>query len=260
MGETLNFPRDTERRKYFVPECREHGAKLELRTLIWLIERYTSVGDRILDPMSGIGTIHYAATMGRYTVAIELDGRFAEIQRMNIEKLGQTRGFTAITSLMEMDCRRALPFPQGFIDTVIFSPPYGNVMKGKKSPKMQYRHVHTGYGDQEANIGNMAVYPMYLEAMKVVYKLCNQSLKLGSLLILIVKDYVEGGERKHCSRDNLRVCLESGFILSEWHKRYTDPRIYQIISRQKREEAGTDRGELHIDYEDILVFKKSLEA
>jgi len=90
MGETLDFKRDVNRKLYFVDESREHGAKLELRTFEWLVNRYTSPGDTILDPMSGIGTVHFAATIDRRTWAIELAERFVEIQHMNMDKLDHT--------------------------------------------------------------------------------------------------------------------------------------------------------------------------
>ena len=106
MGEYLDYQRDTLRYKYFVGESKEHQAKLELRTYEWLVEKYTEPGDIILDPMSGIGTVHFAASMGRSTIGIELSPRFAEIQRMNIEMIRLTAGIHADTLVLEGDCRR----------------------------------------------------------------------------------------------------------------------------------------------------------
>jgi len=266
MGETLDYQRDTERKKYFVAECKEHDAKLELRTFKWLVEKYSKPGDTILDPMSGIGTVHFAATMGRHTIAVEIAPRFVEIQHMNIRRLEETLGLTGRTMVLEMDCRRALPLPVGTVDLVIFSPPYSSVEKhgqthGFREESGELMNVGTlGYSDQQANIGNLTVYPLYLEAMRHVYIACNRSLVLSQRLISVTKDMVKGGERVYIGKDNIRICMEAGFQLEDWHLRRTPRGIRQIVPQRRRQEKGTDRPELNISTEDLLVFRKAREV
>lgn len=256
MGVTLNFPRDVLRRRYFVPEASQHGAKLEIRTFMWLVNVYTKLDDTILDPMSGVGTVHMAAIIGRNTIAIELVPEFIEIQKASIEKMRQEAGLKGTVELLEGDCRRFLPLPIGRVDTIIFSPPYGDVMLGKSKKTLEVRPVAAGYSDQDANIGNIPVYPLYLEAMKEVYRLCNRSVRVGATMVIITKDYVKSQKRVYCSKDNIRLATEVGWELKDWHLRYTDPRIFQIISRQRRKESAVENPELDIDYEDLLVFSK----
>jgi len=250
----LNYPRDVERYKYFVRESTEHGAKLELRTFRWLVETFTKVGDIILDPMAGIGTAFLAATMGRNVVCIELSGRFVEIQRLNIAELNRTLGINGSTVVLQGDCRVYLPIP---VDAIIFSPPYGSVQKlQKESDFLKRKHISMGYDAQEANIGNISIYPAYLEAMKEVYRLCLDCVQAGGVLILVTKDYIKARERVFVSSDNVRVAVEVGWTFSDWHRRYTDPKLFQIKSWEKRVEEGTDKAELRITYEDLLVFRK----
>lgn len=270
MGEILNYPRDVDRYKYFVRESNKHQAKLEVRTFKWLVERYTRPGDTILDPMSGIGTVHYAATMGRNTIAIEISPEFANIQWENVQKLQETLGIPEGIDIQVLvgDCRRFLPIggPETFHtnqtkpNVIIFSPPYGDLWKASTSEKTKFqqeKHINIGYDLQDANVGNITVYPLYLAAMKEIYKLCNRSLEPGHFMVLITKDYVKGGQRVYVSKDNIMVAYQVGFELIEWHQRYTDPKIFQIKARENRAaKGGVHKPELDIDFEDILVLQK----
>jgi modification methylase len=271
MGEILDFKRDTLRKRYSVPEHREHGAKLEVRTFMWLVEKYTKPGDIILDPMSGIGTVHIAATMGRHTIAVELSPRFVEIQRMNIEKLQEEHGLTADYWILPGDCRRWLPLQEAEInmntppapaDAIIFSPPYADVEKAGMTSGFTEKdgsHMNVGafgYDDQQANVGNITVYPLYLDAMRHIYKVCNQSLEMGGPLIIVTKDKVKNNRRVYISKDNIRMALENGFDMEDWHRRDAGIAIRQIVPQRRRIEKGTDRPELLIQYEDLIVMRK----
>jgi len=264
MGEVLDFPRDNLRYKYFVRESNQHQAKLECQTFQWLVEKYTNPGDTILDPMSGIGTVHLAATMGRNTIAIEISPEFVGLQWENVQKLTEVLGIPdgVDVQVLEGDCRRFLPLSEP-ASAVIFSPPYGSLWKASAAPKSKFaeeKHINIGYDLQDANVGNISTYPLYLSAMKEIYKSCNQSLKMGSYLISVTKDYVKGGQRVYVSKDNMVQLIAAGFQLTDWHFRYTDPKIFQIKARSLREEKGTGRAELDIDYEDILVCQKVEEV
>lgn len=281
MGEILDYPRDILRRKYFVPEHVEHQAKLEVQTYIWLVEHYTQPGDIILDPMSGIGTVHFAATMGRHTVGIEISERFYEIQQWNLAKFDDELGLNAGSIIYLGDCRRFLPltgWPASFgsmesqvqqalaerhqkADIVIFSPPYADLWKTtKKSAFHEEKHINIGYSDDAGNIGNITNYPLYLAAMREVYSLCNRSLKPGGRLITVTKDYVRARQRVYISKDNVACCLDAGFQVEDWHFRYTDPKVFQIGARKERAESGIDLPELDIDYEDVIVLQKVKEV
>jgi SAM-dependent methyltransferase len=285
MGEILNYPRDILRRKYFVQESVEHQAKLEIQTFKWLVEHYTTPGDVILDPMSGIGTVHFAATMGRHTIAIEISDRFFDLQQMNIQRMQETLGMSGCSIVYHGDCRRFLPIGNNFapsfvyqpnvapgeqsplglkleqqnylVDAVIFSPPYGDLWKTtKKTAFHEEKHLNIGYSDDAGNVGNITVYPLYLAAMTEIYRLCWASLKPGGVLVTVTKDYVKNHQRVYISKDNIRCCIDAGFQMEDWHFRYTDPKIFQLQSRKRRAEANIDIPELDIDYEDLIVLRK----
>jgi modification methylase len=285
----LDYPKDSLRYKYFVRESNQHQAKLELRTFMELVNIYTEVGDTILDPMSGIGTIHLANYLGRHTVAIELVPEFVELQRANIAymrsvweddielfmELGSFKDFALDASeigdnhIYGGDCRRHLPFPEtdntGMVDAVIFSPPYGSLWsfsaKQRESKVMQEKNYTVGYDDSVANVGNIQNYPHYLTSMSIIYGKCFESLKPGGVLVTVCKDYLHQGRRVPCSRDNLRLCMDAGFFVEDWHFRNagTQNNPFSKGSREKRIASGKHKPELDIEYEDILVLRKPKE-
>jgi DNA modification methylase len=255
---------------------------MELRTFWWCVINYTKPGDIILDPMSGVGTIHSANFLGRNTVSCEIVPEFAELQRLNrnhmvdIWKSGEflanwpdeleekpipNTSFPGDWKLYEGDCRQYLPL-ENPIDAVIFSPPYGNLWSMSKADKdskiAKEKNYVVGYNDDIANIGNLDNYVHYLQAMKIVYRKCYESLKPGGLLVTVVKDYIAGGRRVYCSRDNLKLCLEVGFQMHAWHLR--DASLVQSPfsagNKAKRIAAGKHTLELEINAEDIMVVRK----
>ena len=232
--QVLNYPRDNLRFQYFVRESVEHGAKLELQTYEWLIHEYTKRGDTILDPMSGIGTVHYANLVGRNTIGIELHDRFMEIQQMNIvmlRNIAQERRIIPGEAYTHLgDARRYLSgsgLSMQSADIIIFSPPYGSVFKkpAQRHEMFKEKSIYKGYGEEFANIGNIPVYTIYLQSMQEIYKLCRDSLPDDGLMILITKDYVKSRVRVQVSVDTIRICMEVGFKLVDWHYRIVNPSI-----------------------------------
>lgn len=216
MGEILNYPRDILRRKYFVPEHTEHQAKLEVQTYIWLVEKYTSPGDIILDPMSGIGTVHFAATMGRHTVGIEISERFYEIQQWNLAKFDEVVGLTGGSLIYWGDCRRFLPltgWPASF---------------GNMEPQVQQALAER---QQKADIVIFCLDPKSLILTHNFTWQPLEDLKIGDTIVG-VDEYPEGEGRSRLLRptqiedktthtlDTFQITLEDGreLICSGEHK------------------------------------------
>ena len=259
---------------------------MELRTFIWCVKRYTKVGDTILDPMSGTGTIHFANFMGRSTVGIELVPRFAEMQErnwQNLHRLWEEDKFYDLQtdeewdhkydpeiistmdipshSILQGDCRRHLPLRTN-VQAVIFSPPYGNLWKFSEAQRtskvaLEKKYV-VGYDDSDANVGNYDNYTAYTNAMRLVYAKCLESVQSGGIMVTIVKDYVKGGRRVNCSRDNWRVALEAGWQHHEWHLRDASMTSspFQVKAKADRIAKGKHTRELEVTTEDIIVLRK----
>ncbi len=285
MTEILDYPRDDLRYKYFVKESNQHQAKMELRTFKWIVEHYTKPGQTILDPMSGVGTVHFANFMGRHTHAIELVPDFVELQKANIKNMlslwtqdhfyewmdswdytvGGFLSYPLGTPQIHLgDSKRILASFTGQpnIDAVIFSPPYGSLwaysQPNRDSKIAQEKNYLVGYDQDTAQVGNLKNYTQYLTAMGLIYQGCYDALKPGGVLVTVVKDYIEKGKRVLCSRDNLKLCIAAGFKMEDWHFRRADivQSPYSKGNRDKRIAAGKHTVDLDINYEDILVVRK----
>lgn len=279
----LPWPRDELRYRLHTRESNQHQAKMEIRTYLWCVMRYSQPGDTIMDPMSGVGTLHLANYFGRHTVGIELVQDFVSIQHANIQRTAelyqadklygvippddwsiiQPNGMEEIglNQTIRGDCRAELPLDKP-VHAVIFSPPYGDLWSynstSRDSTIAKEKNYVVGYDDSVANVGNYNNYTQYLTAMGIIYKKCLEALKPGGVLVTIVKDYIKGGKRIYCSRDNLRKCLEAGFEMHEWHLRDTSIQNNPFSARNKanRIAKGTHNPELEIKAEDILVVRR----
>ena len=127
---TLRFKRDTSfRNDLFTPESFAHPAKMDSQLLLWIVERYTQLGETILDPMFGSGTTMLACMLGRNVIGVELEQKFVDMAKANWEKvrqrpqLGSEMGECQI---IQGDARQL----EGLVDKVITSPPYTNRMDG----------------------------------------------------------------------------------------------------------------------------------
>ena len=257
---------------------------MELRTYLWCVMKYTKTGDTILDPMSGVGTVHLATMLSRNSIGIELMPNFVDLQLQNISKFQHTDAHQSLSDIineitpfgvqagwelfpgigsyriLQGDCRRHLPLDKP-VDAVIFSPPYGDLWtqsKGEKSKVELEKNYNVGYGLSDANVGNYKVYPQYLKAMEIIYGKCFDSLKPGGILVTVVKDYIKSARRVYCSADNLKVCCKVGFVPYEWHLRDTSVQNnpFSAGNRAKRIAAGKHNKELDIMAEDIIVVRR----
>lgn len=263
--EFWDWPRDPDRYKLFPDEAKEHPAKMNTRMFLRLMELYSKPGDTILDPMSGIGTVHMAAWHGRHTVGLELNPRFAEIQRLAYEGTlpkAYGRSATGTIAVLVGDCRRLLPLPViGFplVDAVIFSPPYGNTIKagrtaGFKRNESDKASASTSYGGDPASVGELDM-ASYGIAMKIIYEKILGSMKPGAFMVTVTQDFVRQRKRVPVTQHNIRVAMEAGFPPPvDWHKRNSPGGLGAQVERVERRELGIVIEEN--TEEDAVVFRK----
>lgn len=80
MINEIKFKRDTAfRQDMFTPESFAHPAKMDSQLFIWIVEKFTQLGDTILDPMAGSGTALLACMMGRNVILVELEEKFCDM-------------------------------------------------------------------------------------------------------------------------------------------------------------------------------------
>jgi hypothetical protein len=103
------------------------------------------------------------------------------------------------------------------------------------------------YSKDPRNIGRLNTF-LYNQNMERVYRLCYQSLLPGGTLTIVIKDRIHEGEQVWISNWATRVCIESGFQMSDWFKRESRGTAFTNIRRSKGEET--------VDCEDIIILKK----
>lgn len=259
------------RHRYFLPESFAHPAKLHLGFLSFLLERYTKPGDTIADPMAGIGSICFAATLARNVIAREIEPRWLEIARENAASIQEQAGlFAGTIDIDQADAREAWNYRA---DHIIFSPPYGNEASSSPNghrflpyklvdPTIPYDKrwqkliesqspgamgaVSFHYGTHPAQIGHYR-HARYWQAMTEIYSNCYESLSAGGYLILITKDHIAAGSRVWTGEQTIALCERLGFVLVARHQRQVFP---LALWQRRRKEAGKPI----VEEEDALVF------
>lgn len=142
------FKSDTsERKKMFRSISFSHPAKINLGLQIYLIENYTKVGDVILDPMAGSGSLLIATTISRHCILVELEKKFVDMQKANWQKikaLGPILGYTMGKAVILQGDARNL---EGLLaDSCIFSPPFAGskVERDPNNKTDKYGHYEHG--------------------------------------------------------------------------------------------------------------------
>jgi hypothetical protein len=270
-GELLDLGSDLHLRKhYFVEASFAHPAKLHLGLLSWIINKYTKPGETIADPMAGIGSTCYAASLGRNVIAREIEPRWLEICHQNAEHITRRAGWLAGSiDIAQADARE----PWGYsADHIITSPPYGNEasssplahralkykqLEGRRWQSLLSRiesqpgswgSVMFHYGTHPGQIGHFRG-ARYYRAMSEIYSHAYEALR-GGYLILILKDHINNGERVMTTGSTVELCLDLGFVLVAHHQR----RVFPLSLWQRRRK---EQGLPVVEEEDVLVFTKA---
>jgi len=162
--------------------------------------------------------------------------------------------------------------PYGEIDAVITSPPYERSLKltnedkdiQKRTERMSkagYKpkdFIHTsscalwgGYSENKNNIGNLKS-GSYLSAMLQVYQECWRCLKIGGLMILVVKNFIRNKKEIRLDLDTIKLCEQAKFTFQErWYRELPAQSFWRILYRNKYPEAP------EIKFEDVLIFRKN---
>lgn len=106
------------------------------------------------------------------------------------------------------------------------------------------------HGQIKATIGKT-----YLGEMLKVYEQCHKVLKIGGLMVLVVKCFIRNKKVVDLPQDTIQLCESVGFKHIKTHyRKITNPSFWRILHRQKYPDVDP-KG--RTDEEDILIFAKS---
>ena len=232
-----------------------HPAMFPLQLATRLIECFTTDADNLVfDPFVGVGTTALAAERSnKIGIGIELSSKFASIAE---KRLGQRELFTAPERASKIFCddaRNLLNYvAPGSVDLVITSPPYWDILMQKRTADNKaIRH----YGDAEQDLGKIADYAQFLDALADIFKLVFRALKPNKYCAVVVMDLRKKDRFFPFHADLARkLSDQAGFIFDDlfiWDRRHEynnmRPLGYPAVFR------------INKAHEYVLIFKKPAE-
>lgn len=174
---------------------RQHPAPFSYQDVSRLIRFFTKSGECVLDPFVGVGsTLKAAAIEGRRGIGIELNPRYVKLAKERLKKeVGPSALAKNEQQVLQGDATRTIPkLGAGSIKLVVTSPPYWNILH-KEDHKARQERIQKGldtrYGNDEADLGNIADYSTFLESLANTLELTHSCLTENGHLCLIVSDF-----------------------------------------------------------------------
>lgn len=255
----IEFPSDVKwRKELFTAESMAHPAKMNLWLQKAIIDYVSEPGDRILDPMSGTGSLMIATLPtdeARQVYLIEDAPIFHYLQTLNKALFLQRGVADENITLLLGPCQDYLPMA-GFFDHIIFSPPYADMLKSQDDsdftrsmfPNWNWdggHHSHEDYIGTKKNLGRMQSF-FYNQEMAKIYRALLESLRPGGTMTVVLRDQMKAGRRMELSNWVMRTCIKAGFELLFWEKRE--------CSNTGFKQRLKARGHATVDDEDVIGF------
>lgn len=172
-----------------------------------LIRTFSKPGGAVLDPFNGIGsTTAAAASLGRDAVGIDLNEAFCDIARQRVANNDQVRILCGDSyELLET-------LPENHFDICVTSPPYWDILNMKRSADQ--RDIMS-YSDNSIDIGNIANYNLFLQALTELFTLVYRVLKPGAYCIVNVMDIRKKSNFYPLHSDLAGVMQQVGYIFDD---------------------------------------------
>jgi modification methylase len=248
-----------------------HPAKMLPELARRIIAEYAPPGALVCDPMCGIGTTLVEATgLGRRSVGVELEARWAELARKNLA-LAPPPQRPGRSEVRVGDARRLpelLADLVGTVDLVATSPPYactpGMIDKAAwRHGGRLCRRDTENYSADRANLGH-ARGAAYLAEMAGVYAGCFQVLRPGGLLVTVTRNLRRQGRVFDLAAATVTLAEQAGYqylqhviaLLAAVRDSdlFARPSFWQLYQTRRARQRGEPASLLV--HEDVLVFQR----
>ena len=203
-----------------------HPAMFPVRLAARLIESLTRAGqDVVLDPFCGTGsTLLAAESLGKDAIGLDLSERYVAIARSRpsptvglFDRAPARRGHRLVIRADARDL--ADHVAPASVDCVVTSPPYWDILLRERSVDgKDPRH----YGDAGPDLGRIADYDEFLDALARVFAGVYDALKPGAYCCAVVMD-LRKGDRFYPFHSDLAARLQGvGFVYDDliiWDRR-----------------------------------------
>ena len=205
----------------------KHPAMFPTQLVCRLIESFTHSGQTaVLDPFCGIGSSVLAAeAMGKTGIGLDISAEYlSKAERRPALSPGLFEGNTAMGAgerrFIEADAR---DLPQyvapASIDFVVTSPPYWDILLRNRTA--DYKEIRN-YGDSDSDLGRIADYGAFLDALGSVFSNVFTVLRPGCYCCVVVMDLRKGSRFFPLHADLATKMQDIGFLFDDiiiWDRR-----------------------------------------
>jgi len=199
---------------------KKQGGNKPPRLMKDLIEFFTKKGEKVLDPMSGVGgTLIGCALADRVGLGIELSKEWVDIYE-NVCKLEGIEKFKVIIG----DCLEVLDkLPANSFDFVVVDPPYREDVKWDRTMcnetyATRIANVPEHFSTSEKDFGNIMDYSHFLTKIFLLSRKVKRVLKREQYFVVFCKDEYQNGEFREKSSSMVEVIRRAGF---QWKGKIT---------------------------------------
>ena len=195
-----------------------HPALFPVKLAERIIRVFSRVGELVIDPFMGSGsTLIGAERLGRRATGLEISEKYVELFR---KRLREENISSPHIKVFQGDARQLKKFvsPES-VDLCLTSLPYWNILKERRTADYKpARH----YGDSSSDLGNIAEYPLFLEAIGEIFLQVFDSLREGGYCIVILMDVRKKDKFYPLHMDLSTKLVSLGFLLDDiviWDRR-----------------------------------------
>jgi DNA modification methylase len=178
------------------PEIEMHPASYPPQVPERFIRFFTRVGEVVLDPFVGSGgTLVACATSGRQGIGVDLSERYCESTRKRLATIQLPLDLTpAEQRVIRGDAMDLTELDIGPIDYCITSPPYWDMLRHSRGhAESEHRRraaagLDVAYSEDERDLGNVADYDEYIEALVAVLAQTAQLLRPGRYATIVLQN------------------------------------------------------------------------
>jgi DNA modification methylase len=171
-------------------------------------------GRVVLDPFCGLGsTVLAAHQLGRVGVGLDINPGYVERAH---HRLGECPDCRLICANASELLRHVAPES---VDLVVTSPPYWNILTRRRSADGK---AVRNYGDEPADLGRIADYREFLEALARIFRQVQEAMRPGAYCVVVVMDLRAGSRFYPFHADLAERLRGAGFLLDDliiWDRR-----------------------------------------
>jgi modification methylase len=256
-----------------------HPAKMWPAIARAMVERYSSPGETVMDPMCGIGTVLVEAVRaGRHALGVDCEDEWVHVARSNLTH-AQRAHPGASGAVFCADARdlarkltdRAVALP---VDLVVTSPPYGPAVHGlpetaRKTGGKIVRRANR-YATGKPHPGQLArgsSQKRLREGLAAIFGSCFASLRRGGHMVITARPYTDKGVLVDFPAVVIAAAEDAGFIYTDRHaallarwdgqEQILYPHVtFFHLGNVRRQVEGGQFG-IARAHEDVLVFRRS---